>query len=795
MKEYRELTAEEVYFDIAEDKSIIAKTEQEVPEIIGQPRALKALQIGTEIKAEGYNIFVTGKSGTGRQTAVRKVLEDYKPDKNRLKDIAFVYNFKNPDSPGVLYFQPGKAGVFKKEIHDFIEEMKKKIKLKLDSDVFKKKRDRIIAGVDRNENKVLSGFKTELTENDFQLINVQSENGQSSEIVPLFNGIETDFDELQTFVSAGKIKQAEWNSRRDKYHQYIDRMKNIFQDLRADRQSMEKKLTAAKEEIIKPLLIENIKPFRKKYSEKKILAHLSDIEADILDNLYIFSLGRQLVDQSGNPIFIRYGINIVLDNSKAENVPVIIENHPTYSNLFGSVETRIEQNGEIRTSYIMIKAGSLIKASGGFLILRADDLFASEDSWEHLKRVLKSGYIEIQSSTGTYNTTGPLLKPEPVKFDVKLIIIGPENLYDILYQKDTDFQKYFKISAEFDSVMIRNSETTAKYIKFCKMIVKEEKLRKLSVKGIRSVIRYGVLLAEHRNRLSTRFSQIADLLKEADYWAGKAGKKSIDNECVNRVLTERKYLFNLPEEKYNKMITDRSILIDVKGSAVGSINGLAVRDRGYYAFGSPCRISAKIAPGDDGIINIEREAGLSGEIHDKGILIIEGYLRGRYTRSFPLSIYASICFEQSYSEIDGDSASSTEIYSLLSAISQIPLRQEIAVTGSVDQSGTIQPVGGITEKVEGFFSICRKLGITGTQGVLIPIQNIENLILSDDICKAISRNRFHIYPISTIDQGMEILSGMKAGKRNRKGLYPTGSINHLVEENLLGIAEMVKDYS
>jgi lon-related putative ATP-dependent protease len=445
---------------------------------------------------------------------------------------------------------------------------------------------------------------------------------------------------------------------------------------------------------------------------------------------------------------------------------------------------------------MMIKAGSIMKASGGFLILKAEDVLSETDVWENLKRTLQSGKVDIQNAANPFNLPGPILKPEPVEIDLKFILIGSENLYDILYDKDPDFAKYFKVSAEFDSVMDRTPAAMAQYVAYLRKFSAEEKLLPLTDEGLSGALSFAVKLSEQRTKLSTRFSQIADLIRESSYWAEKLGKREIDGEAVAEALNQRKYFFGLPEEKMMELILEGDMLIQFSGEEIGKVNGLAVHDRGYYAFGSPCRISARIAPGNEGIVNIEREVGLSGEIHDKWVLIIEGFIRSRYAKNFPLSVYASICFEQSYSEIDGDSASSTEVYALLSAIAGIPLRQDIAVTGSVSQTGEIQPVGGISEKIEGYFAVCSRLGLTGSQGVIIPERNVTNLILAPAVVEAIEKEVFHIYPIKSIDEGMSILTGLAAGERDKKGTYhPEGSVNCLVERALKDMAERVKAYS
>ncbi|MBN1647346.1 MAG: AAA family ATPase [Spirochaetales bacterium] len=765
------------------------------PTIIGQPRGLQALRMGTEIHSKGFNIFVSGQSGTGRRTAVKKILAEFKSDGNHLNDIAYAYNFRNPDYPKVLYFSPGKAKRFKKQLHQLIESLKHLVKKRFESDAYKAERNKIISITEQNENHSLSGFEAELRDNNFQIVHYEAGEKEETDIIPIYNGEQIDFDELQALVSSGEINEEEWNATREKYYYFIDKLKNLLKDLRVSRQEMEGRLENFSVEFIKNDIKNEIKRYLGKAENKKISEFQSELEADILDNIFLFSTDKQMADESGNPAFIRYGINIVEDNSRTESVPVIWENHPTVKNLIGSVDMRFEVGGESRTSFMMIKAGSLIRSSGGFLVMHAEDILQEEGSWLQLLKVLETQKVTIQNTETPLNLPGPLLKPEPVEVDLKVIILGNEHLYDVLYNQSHDFSRHFKISAEFDSIMDRNDETVSQYVSFMEKVVRDRKLLPAHSSAMADVVLYGMREAEHRGKLTTQFSRVADLLVEASYWARQMEKKEIDSESVQRALQERKFIFNLPESRLEEMINEGDLLIKIDGSSVGRINGLAIHDRGYYSFGSPCVISARTAPGTEGLINIEREVGLSGEIHDKWVYILESFLRSRYASDFPLSIYAAICFEQSYTEIDGDSASSTEIYALLSAISDIPLDDGIAVTGSVNQWGEIQPVGGINEKIEGFYSVCRNINYTGRQGVIIPVQNRKNLLLSREVCKAVEEGSFKIYAVSHVDIGMEILTGKEAGKRNKKGQYPAGTINALVAARLREYAEQVKSFS
>jgi predicted ATP-dependent protease len=785
---------EDASFSISESRVALLKEKAGKKAVIGQPRALQALRMGTAIRGKGYNIFVTGRAGTGRHTAITGIVKEYTAAETSRRDIVYVYNFQQPDKPKVLYFGPGKAAEFKKKIHQLVENLKMTIKSRLDSVSFKEQRDEIVDIIERQENGQLSKFESVLSKEGFQIIYVQEEEGRATDITPVFNGEPVTFEQLQTLVRTGDVSEEEWKNYREKYYKYMDEMKKIFTELRGARAAMAEELEALRIETARPAITAEIEIVRRQFTDDAVLSYLAELEEDLTENLYLFLLDGELTDELGNPKLIRYGVNVIEDCSATEETfPVIFENHPSYTNLFGNIDVRTESGGESRTSFMMIQAGSIVKASGGFLVMNAGDLLREPDSWYHLKRALQSGKVEIQHRQGAYMWAGSLLKPEAIDIDVKVILLGEEGMYDALYVQDPDFKKLFKMHAEFSDVMERTEDAVVQYITFIETLAREQGLRQPDSSGTAAVIEYGVRLAEDKNKLSTRFSRITDCILEADYQAGKAGKSCIDRESVLEAMRVKEYLSGSIEEQIDEMISRGDVLVSLGGKENGRVNGLAMYDRGYYAFGRPAVISARVSPGERGVVNIEREAGLSGEIHNKGILILEGFLRSTYAEAIPLSVHASICFEQSYGEIDGDSASSTEIYALLSALSGAALRQDIAVTGSVNQMGQIQPVGGITEKVEGFYRICRKLGLSGSQGVIIPKQNVRNLVLSADVCAAVGEGSFGIYPVETIDDGIEILTGMEAGVKTR-GSFPEGTVNRLVEDRLKEMAEQVRKY-
>lgn len=761
-------------------------------EVIGQPRALEALTMGIAIKAKGYNLFVTGAPGTGRGTAVKQILENYKTEKLELKDYAYVYDFKAPLIPKALVFQPGKAKLFKKAIHDFVEQVKKLLAIQAESPDFKKEKQEIISSHESAESQRLSEFEDVLLADGFKIVQLEEEGGgTSTDIYPVFNDEPLPFDALEAKLKAGEMSQEDLQFKRESYFGHVDSMRALFIELRRGRGELEKKLEKLYKDSLAPLINTEIERIQKNFPQESHKAWLDDLARDVKNHLYLFQPMEEKKKNRPSPLS-RYGVNILLDSSSMDRAPVIFESNPRYSSLVGFVEQDPRTVSE-RFAYLKIRPGSILRANGGFLVLQLEELLQYEESWQALKRVLRTGKLGIEPQNSPFGLQ-LAIKPEALDVNVKLILIGGEATYDVLYQTDPDFEKLFKICAEFDSSMSTNDESLREYIAFIHKIINEESLRKINNEGIAAVIEYGIRLSEYNNRLTTRFSKIADILMEADYRAGKAGRKLIDKEAVDAAERARSWLADLPEEKLANMIISGEIIMRVEGKCVGRVNGLAVHDRGYYAFGLPAVISAQVSPGESGVINIEGESGLSGEIYDKAVLIVEGFLRSRYARTFPLAVSASICFEQSYTAVEGDSASSTAVYALLSAIAKVPLRQDIAVTGSMNQMGQIQPVGGISEKVEGFFQICKKAGFTGSQGVMVPRQNIPNLTLEPEVLRAIRKKQFHIWAVSTIDEGMEVLSGINPGETDRDGLFTKGSFNEKVALELKRMADTIKEY-
>jgi predicted ATP-dependent protease len=791
-----ELTAEEIVFSISPPDSSSFEADDGAA-IIGQARALAALALGLGIHSKGYNIFIMGSPGTGRRTALQKALSEYSGSSNLLQDKTYVSNFSSPLEPRALSLPAGKARDFKRDIHDLVEATKRLIALHEESDSFKSRKNALFTDLERMENHALSEFETEAASAGFQIIQVSEADNSSTDLIPLKDGKPSSFDELQALVSSGAMSSDDWNSLRERYYALIDKMKTLFEALKSSRTNIDHKVAELRREMVQPLVTAQIETLKASYGYPKVTAWLDELRDDICGHLFLFSKERldqeQRARRKRSPALSRYGVNILVDRSESEKPPIVFENRPTLANLVGNIDYASDPSEVGRSGYLHIRGGSLFKASGGVLVLRSEDILNDEDAWQYLKRVLQTGVVEIQGTAGPFPQPATL-KPEPIDISLKVVMIGGELSYDLLFQTDPDFQKLFKVCAEFDSTMDRTPDSENRYAAFLRKLAAEEGLRPLTGDGLATILEQSVRDAEHRGKLSTRFSLVADLLREANYWASLDRKSALDSAAIRRAVEMRSYLRKLPEDKLESLILSDEIIVALDGKAVGKANGLAVHDRGYYAYGLPVVVSARVAPGDGGVINIEGESGLSGEIFDKAVLILSGYLRSRYARGFPLSITASVCFEQMYTAVDGDSATAVQLLAILSAISGLPIRQDLAVTGSVNQLGDMQPVGGISEKVEGFHSICSKRGLSGTQGVLIPRRNINNLILSDKVEEDVRAGRFHIYAVDNIDQAIEVLCGRQAGTRGDSGSFPEGSVNELVSRELKRMADVIRKY-
>jgi ATP-dependent Lon protease len=775
---------------------------QPCQEVIGQERGLEAIRVGIDINSIGYNIFVTGLAGTGRFTTIKCVLEEIEVKEKMPNDLCYVNNFKNPDMPHMLILPAGQGSAFKKEMETLLETLKKKIPLMFENETYLNKKKEVVERYRNKQAEMFREFEKKVNKENFALVQIQMGPYSRPGIFPIVEGNPVNFDQLETMAEEGKLSKEDLERTREKQAELINELENIFKETRKSEKDVKEELASLDNEVISPVVKDSISDIKEKFENEKILGYLDEVQEDILANLNRF---REKEETPPSPLpglilpqaadsFTEYQVNVLVDNSETQKAPIIVETTPNYRNLFGTIERVVDRSGIWKTDFSHIKAGSFLRANGGYLIFNALEALIEPGVWPALKRTLKNQVMEVQTYDPFYFFSTSALKPEPVECNTKVIMIGDTYIYQLLYNLDDDFKKIFKIKADFDSVMNKDGEKIQQYASFIRKICDEEKLKPFDKTGIAAVVEYGVRMTGRQKKLSTRFHLIADLLREANYWAAKDGSDTVKEEHVDRAIEKKIYRVNLIEEKIQEMIDDGTILIDSEGMVVGQVNGLSVYNLGDYMFGKPSRITVKTSMGKAGIINIEREAEMSGPTHNKGVYILSGYLRGKYAQDKPITMSASICFEQSYSGVDGDSASSTEIYALLSSISGLPLRQDIAVTGSVNQKGEIQPIGGVNEKIEGFFDVCKAKGLTGKQGVMIPHLNVGDLMLRKEVVKAVKEGKFHIYPVKAIDQGIEILTGKEAGERLDGGGFREGTVNDLVDKKLRELGMKIKEF-
>lgn len=767
--------------------------------IIGQERAVKALHFGLGIKADGFNIFVAGAPGTGRTTAVKGFLEELARGQEVPPDWCYVNNFKDPYRPKVLRLPPGRGMELARDMKEFITTARREIPRAFESDDYTKRREEILQHFATKRKELINRINRRAQEEGMLIQSTQI----GIFIIPIKDGQPLGDQELlalpeeERAALEGKREQLE-----RELHATLKEMK-----------SLEKQAGEALAELDREVAIFVLgylfADLLQKYADyPEVVAYLHEVRADILENIGEFRRQEEGEGEGGEGrgnhrsphwtrelAFRKYEVNVIVDNSKLEGAPVVIELNPTYHNLFGRMEKEA-QFGTLVTDFTMIRGGSLHRANGGYLVVPVEELSTAMFSWDSLKRALKNREISLEEPgerLGFMATKS--LRPEPIPLDVKVILIGDSFLYHLLYFFDLDFRELFKVKAEFDTTMERNRENIHRYARFICTLCQKENLLPLDGGALARVIEYSSRLAEHQGKLSTRFAEIADLVREANYYAQAENSPCIRAGHIRRAIREKVERATLIEEKIQELIRDGQILISTRGEAIGQVNGLSVLNLGDVSFGKPSRITATTGPGREGIIDIEREVKLGGPIHSKGVMILSGFLAGRYGRDFPLSLTARLVFEQSYEGIEGDSASSAELYALLSSLSGLPLKQGIAVTGSVNQYGQVQAIGGVNEKIEGFFAVCSLKGLTGEQGVIIPKSNVPHLMLKEEVVEAVREGKFHIWAVETIDEGIEILTGVPAGEPDSGGNFPPGTVNALVQERLREMAETTREFS
>lgn len=761
-------------------------------EIIGQERALRALQLGLDMESIGYNIFITGFVGTGRKTTIKAYLEKISHKEKTLFDYCYINNFQVPDMPLLLKLSSGQGIKFKKDMLVLRNTIVKTVPQIFDSDEYQDEKKSLIEKYHDMEKEFFHKFEKEVSSKGFSVIQIQAGSYTRPDIAPIIDGKAMPLEQIAVQIASGMPEPKNYNDMQKTYKQLKTKLDKTLKKSRNLGRELQINIDKLNNKYISPMISELVHDLKTQYKKEKISSYLDFVSEFIIENINVFKGSEETVTEKNQMAMLVAGmqekkdfsaifnVNVLVDNSERKSVPIIIENYPTFKNLFGTIERTVDSSGMIHTDFTKIKAGSFVRANGGYLVIDAVDALSEQGVWATMKRVLKTRSLEIQSFDPYMVASTSAIKPEQLPIDVKVVMIGDRNLYHILYSKDADFKKIFKVKADFDSTMPLNSDGLWKYAAFIKKITTDEKLLPFSSSAVGEAVEYGIRLADKQSKLSTKFSEIADLIREASYWASMDNSKIVKRKHVEQSQEERRLRLNLIESKIQESIEQGNILISTSGEKIGQINGLAVYNYGDYSFGKPSRITAQVSVGKGGFINIEREAKLSGKIHDKGVLIIAGYFRGKFAQESTLSMSVSICFEQSYSGVDGDSASSTEVYCIISALAKLPIAQGIAVTGSINQFGEIQPIGGVNNKIEGFFDVCKSRGLTGNQGVIIPYQNTDDLMLRKDILLAIQKGNFHIYPIHHVDEGISILTGVPAGKKSKRNTYPRGTVNYLI---------------
>jgi len=762
-------------------------------EIIGQGRAVKALRFGLDIEQRGFNIYAAGYPGTGRTTAVKDFLEEIAKTKPVPSDWCYVNNFSNPYEPKAIRLPPNKGKDFQTAMSNLITEAKRALPKAFESEEFAAKREATTKAIEEERNELLSQLNKRAQEEGFVL--------QSSPIglliIPVIKGKPLSERE---FMALSPQRRDEIQKRREKLDADL---RSAMRQLRALEGKINEEIEKLNREVALYAVGHLFADLKEKYKEfPEVVAYLDEVQDDILENLTQF-LKPEAPEAPPVPFpvpwmkelpFRKYEVNVIVDNSDLQGAPVVMELNPTYQNLFGRIEKEA-QFGVLTTDFTMIRGGSLHKANGGYLVLPVEELLRNMFSWEGLKNALKNEQItieEVGERLGFITTKG--LRPEPIPLNVKVVLIGDPLLYQMLQMYDKDFKEQFKVKADFDTTMDRTEKNMQEYAAFICTFCQKEKLKHLDASAVAKVIEYGSRLAEDQEKLSTRFAEMADIIREACFYAAQENSDYVTASHIKKAIEEKIYRSNLVQEKIQEMIQRGVLLIDTDGEAVGQVNGLSVMSLGDFSFGAPSRVTASIGLGREGIIDIQREAKLGGPIHTKGVMILGGYLAEKYAQDKPLSLSTRLVFEQSYGMVEGDSASSTELYTILSALSELPIKQSVAVTGSVNQKGEVQAIGGVNEKIEGFFEVCKAKGLTGQQGVLIPESNAQNLMLKEEVVEAVKTGKFHIYPVKTIDQGIEVLTGVKAGVRRPGGTFEEGTVNYRVDERLKEMAEKIKEF-
>jgi lon-related putative ATP-dependent protease len=750
-------------------------------EVIGQERAVQALEFGLNMNHSGYNIFVTGLEGTGKSTIVKDYVTQHARTLPKPNDWCLVNNFKVEFRPRAIEVPSGKAVQLSKKINRFIQILKKDLPAAFESEIYLKRLSALKAGYSEKQNRLFQKIEASAAQKNLQIISTDEE----FETVPVVDGQPLTAEDFNN-LSIDQKTEIEENIRLIQNQIEISSVEvdKLNSALRTD---VEKLM----DEVTQSVVQSRLEKIRSEFKDSRnMMAHIDAVEQDIIENVNFFMPAEEGSTGEENIFLLpqksklhRYQINPLTDHGPPKGAPVIFETNPTYHNVMGRIEKRAHM-GTVTTDFTMVQAGSLLEANGGFLIMDMESVLTNPYVWEALKRALQNKSIQIEDIAEESGFGTVSLRPQAIPLKVKVILLGSYDAFEVLQNFDPRFNKAFKVRADFDYEVERNPDTVQQYAHFIARVCREENLLAFTPKGVATIVEYGVKYVSDRDKLSIRFGPLLGVLKEADYWARKNNARYVTDKYVVKAFNEYRFRYNLYEEKIHDSYRDETIMIDVDRDVVGQVNALAVYQIGEFSFGRPVRITAETFMGKEGVINIEREAKLSGSTHDKGVLILSGYLGRTFAQSYPLNLSISITFEQSYDGIDGDSASSTELYAILSSLSNIPIKQGIAVTGSVNQKGQIQAIGGVNHKIEGFYEVCKTRDFTGKQGVMIPQANQKNLMLSKEVIDAVKKRKFHVYQVATVEEGIEILTGTPAGKVDQDGNFPNGTVYGAVQQKL-----------
>ncbi|MCL4559503.1 MAG: AAA family ATPase [Chloroflexi bacterium] len=763
---------------------------QALEKIIGQDRAVRSLHFGLGIQALGFNIFVAGLPGTGRTTAVKSFLEEEARGKPVPPDWCYVYNFRNVSQPRAISLPAGRARQFQADMKSLVEGAQREIRMAFESEEYSTKREEAAGEFQKQKEDLGESINQRARQEGF----IIRQTAMGIVTIPVKNDHPLTEEEFMA------LKEKDREALHQKQKNLQAEIETALRQIKTAEKSANEQLNQMDRQVALYALSHLLHALQDKYQDlPEILAYLEEVRDDILANLDQFrgdekeqpALPFPLPGGGGEQLMRRYAVNVLVDNSSLQGAPVVIELNPTYNNLFGRIENEA-RFGALVTDFTLIQQGSLHRANGGYLVLAAEEVVRNPFSWESLKRALRNREIAIEDQGERLGfMTTRSLRSEPVPLQVKVVLIGKPDVYNLLYVYDEDFRELFKVKADFDSRMERTQESINQYAAFASTVCAEGSMKHLDASAIAKLVEYGSRLAEDQNKLSTRFGEISDVIREASYYATQSGVELTTGAHIRQAIEERFYRSNLIQERIGESIHREILKIEVSGEKVGQVNGLSVIELGDVAFGQPSRITATVGVGREGLVDIEREARLGGPIHTKGVLILAGFLMEKYAQDKPLSLSGRLVFEQSYSGVEGDSASSTELYALLSELSGLPVKQEIAVTGSVNQRGEVQAIGGVNEKIEGFFEVCKAGGLTGGQGVLIPASNVQHLMLKEEVVDAVRLGQFHIWSANTIDEGIEILTGVKAGVRDQEGNFEPGSVNDRVNQRLHTLAHTI----